>query len=52
MHTYKIRYSKDGQMFTELVIAFNEDDAKNTLKREHPGVTIEEVVLMDLPIAN
>ena len=49
MHTYKIRYSKDGEMFTELVIAFSEEDAKSTLKRDHPGVTIEEIVLIELP---
>ena len=47
MHTYKVKYSKDGEMFTEIVIAFSEDDAKNTVKRDHPGVTIEEVAIID-----
>lgn len=48
MHTYKIVFAKDGQIFTELVIAFSEEDAKNTLKRDHPGVSIKSVTLMDL----
>lgn len=46
MHTYKVIYAKDGELFTELVVAFNEEDAKATVKREHPGVGIKQVVLM------
>ena len=50
MHTYKVIYAKDGQMFTEIVIALNEEDAKATTKRNHPGVAIKAVQCVDLPI--
>lgn len=50
MHTYKVIYAKDGQMFTEIVIALNEEDAKATVKRNHPGVAIKAVQCVDLPI--
>ena len=46
MHTYKVIYAKDGELFTELVIAFSEEDAKATIKREHPGCGIKTVVQM------
>jgi hypothetical protein len=46
MHTYKVIYAKDGELFTELVIAFSEEDAKATIKREHPGVGIKSVTQM------
>lgn len=49
MHTYKVIFAKDGELITELVIATSEEDAKATVKRNHPGVGIKAVVLMDLP---